>query len=134
MSHRLIALALLAAACGTSPVGPGDTLTGNWSTAEASLAATSTGVVWSQRCLRAHFSRITLGENGDFTAESDTLTQVGNIRPTPGAKLTIQGRFVGRDLRLEYSILTGDGPPHEPAVTELTLSAGRLNDPLVCNY
>ena len=128
-----IALALGVGACADQVTIPtaGTYLVGDWLDQNTGLWATPTKVTWSARCEYAEFGPIKFDSTGRFSVESTRYEHTGNIRPTPGERLHLNGSIVAGQLRLSrYTVGNAEGSSDPIA---LTLTPGTRFDPLLCS-
>ena len=126
-------LVLVAPAVGSacsSSLGPGDQLTGSWTSAGTQFSASNRAVVYLQACLRAEFAPVTLDANRDFTIASTALTITGNIRVTPETYLEVRGHFIGDNLQLQTRLVQLPLAVNDPVLD--VLMPGALKSPPVC--
>jgi hypothetical protein len=125
----LIAIVLVAA-CQSSTLEPGDTLSGHWINANASLDANQNTVVFVLPCDRAEFGPIVLDANRSFAADSRVFTEVGNIIHFPDDRLHIQGTVVGNTITLTINVFRSSGGGSDPIA--VTLTQGKTQPAPVC--
>jgi hypothetical protein len=128
--YSALLVIVLVAACQNSVLEPGDTLSGHWINADASLDANQNAVVFILPCDRAEFGPIVLDANRAFEADSRVFTESGNIIHFPDDRLHIQGTLVGDRIMLTLHITRASGAGSDPIV--LTLTLGKMQPPQVC--
>jgi hypothetical protein len=117
-------------ACQSSALEPGDTLSGHWINANASLDANQNTVVFVLPCDRAEFGPIVLDANRAFAADSRVFTESGNIIHFPDDRLHIQGTVAGDTIMLTLYITRASGGGSDPITMTLTL--GKTQPTQVC--
>lgn len=125
----LIAI-MMVAACQSSALEPGDTLSGHWVNADASLDANQSAVVFVLPCDRAEFGPIVLDANRAFAADSRVFTEGGNIIHFPDDRLHIQGTVTGDKIMLTLYVIRAAGGGSDPIT--LTLNLGKAQPAQVC--
>jgi hypothetical protein len=128
--YTALVVIMLVAACQTSMLEPGDTLSGHWISSDASLDANRNTVVFVLPCDRAEFGPLVLDANRTFAADSRVFTEVGNIVHFPDDRLHLQGTVVGDKVMLAIYVIRAAGGGSDPIAMTLTL--GKTQPPQVC--
>jgi hypothetical protein len=121
---------VLAAGCRSSMLEPGDTLSGHWNNANASLDANQNGVVFVLPCDQAEFGPLVLDSNRAFAADSKVFTEGGNITHFPDDRLHIQGTVTGGTIMLTFYVTRTSGGGSDPI--NMTLTLGKAQPAQVC--
>lgn len=93
--------AVVAGGCWLSAsLAPGDTLVGQWASADQAFTATSAAATLRQRCLTATFGALSLDDSLRFEATGVVTQATGLITLKVGDPWHITGRVVGSDIVL----------------------------------
>ena len=125
----LVVAAAMLLACQSS-VDSSNAVVGYWSNDDVHLSATSTAAVLDMPCQQAGFAALVVDSTGNFSAESSSFTESGNVNQQPGDKLHIGGHLTADTLFLTVYVIHPSPPVSDPLAFRLV--AGGSHTTPVC--